>query len=265
MHRTSGEKKIGFLEADYEKLAEEVKSIDEKYNARPPEKIDLVPQRTGNPHKAAMENMIPFLDNEVPAPDKKASPETDAESQRPHRFDQSSGHQNAMSQASSIGRINDGNVSHYGETKREMGVGLGNSIWDSGQLQRLAEQPTSKEQVEDSKRKIEDRRAEAKVKEQNEISEIEASTDVRNPSSIAPASPALGKESRRTGPSQISVFDVLAGNMDFNEVPEKTEGELAVDARREQRGKKDRMASGPVTTKGMTSQLFDGLVGQEDK
>ena len=69
VQRVSGENSIGFLNIDYDKLGEEVKEINEAKNKKVEKPVQITKQMSGNMYK--QKSIINFLDNDVPAPEKR--------------------------------------------------------------------------------------------------------------------------------------------------------------------------------------------------
>lgn len=259
INKVSKENKISFLELDYDQLAKEVADINDKYNRKEEKPMRMAQHKTGNPHKTQANNKINFLEVDVPTPETKK--QTPINLEKPHKFDQSSGHANALSQSSYVGRLNDGTVKDTGGSGRGMKTRLSNSIWDSEVLQKLASEVTSKEKTNLIKQEKIDRKLAQQQKYQSEINNIAENIDTRGGATVTPLSQMSDKENRQTGPSTMSVWDFFAGKQDFNDIPEQTHGERAVQENKESREpKKEPRSQKPVTTKSMSEQLIENLL-----
>jgi len=138
----------------------------------------------------------------------------------------------------------------------------GNSIFDSEKLKRAFETgKDNREKTTETKQRVKDLRSNMRKDRMDEMIESMQGTDTRSASSVSSLSPSSDENTYRVPRNENSIF----GSGNFDNVPEKTDGEKVAEAARTPKEKdtswKER--KGTMRTSGMTSKLMDQLMGEE--
>ena len=142
-----------------------------------------------------------------------------------------------------------------------------NTVWNPDAIEKMTKDKGSDEESKENKESIKALRDKVRHADANKLAEQLKDTDTRNGSTVMPATSqqATSFNAQAEG-SGLSIFD---DSMDFDRVPEKTAGEkLTGVAKRRAQRKADRewaQKHGTTSTKKITSSMFDGLLGQNDK
>ena len=157
-----------------------------------------------------------------------------------------------------------GSITDTGGPRKHMGSITNNSIWDSGVLQNLAQTRSNDETTKEIKSGVQHLKNSMEEGRINEIVENLQNTDLRKDATIQSAGEFTERGANYKAPkNNLSIFD---NNLNFERVPEQTEGERAAE---ESRKEKDRIYDKRrvMSTKSMENSLFENLmqVGKKDE
>lgn len=260
LQRVGKENKIGFMEMDYDKLAKEVRDIDNKYNNREKVEQPIAKPTSGNLYRQQSHNMMAFLDgNSVPQPAEQKQPEIKAEAARKFtRPDVIMGSSNQIL-PSRGGEDRDGAA-----PQKQIKSETSNSIWENRKLIDMVEaaEKTSKERVAEQKQQQAERKQTMRQEANDRLVEQIQSVDQRKASNISkihesseqPQEPSYKQPTRN-----MSIFD----SADFERLAEKTDGERISEAKRNaQKDESWKLNQKQHTTKDVLNRLFDALSGE---
>jgi hypothetical protein len=255
------ENTIGFLEIDYEKLAQEIKEAKDARETRPAKPTRVVKPQTGNMYRRQSQSMIGFLEGDsVPAPERKA--ETPAPRQDENVASQKLSENPSMN-SKQVFSARSGKISDNGGPNQPK---TGNSIWEPDRIAKKIDDAelTNRERTKIAK----DERAEAVRSESQQrldamVESIrEAGIDQRKDATVKPIIQSGEPQAYASPNNAMSIFD----KGDFERVPEKTEGEKLADSKAARRAEIDdswRFGGKAVTSRDAVNRLFDGLMGDE--
>ena len=222
----NGENKIGFLDTDWKKLAQEVQGFKDAHEKKKNDLINkptvtIAKQTTGNMYQHKLRNSIPFLDNEVQKPEAKKAETIQAEPAHKlnSKFDQNPGMTGKSIMSAQCGEIRDtgGPIKHVGVTN-------GNSIWDSEVLARAYKELSNKEKTLQEKEAVVVARKTLRQQSNDSLVKALEEVDQRKDSQVTPIAEYAG--SKYQAPKHnMSIFDKTDNAAEFGRISEKTGGE----------------------------------------
>ena len=233
-------KTIPSFDVDYDALAQEVKTAEDKRQTREQKPTRVAKQTSGSLYPSGIdkEAVINFLENDVPQPEKKAEQPIEMKGTTKATYDFTSnphmGGSSVMSRA--------GGADTQKGPSRYMQSDTSNSIWDSEKLQRLAKEILTDggEQIRTSKESRQSVSKELEEARRNELVEALQDTDQRKASQV---SPITEQEDIGAGPPKkdLSIFDFIGQTepQEYTRVPEKTAGEELSEKRTQERQEVD--------------------------
>ncbi len=144
-------------------------------------------------------------------------------------------------------------VTDIGGPKKQIGSETSNSIWDSGNLEKLKNSVDNKEKTAKEREDINKLRKGMKQERLDEMVANLQDTDTRKTSTVNSMAPHAGSR-YKTPKNAISIFD----KGEFERVPEKTDGEKAAEQARKPR-KKDNIRKNEqqsFSNKDMINKIF---------
>ena len=261
-----GEDKIGFLSMDFEKLAQEVSAVNDKYNAPKAEKELVVTRRnSGNMYSQKNQNKIAFLDGKIDtAPEKVVdnSPIDSPTNKLATRFDPN----NRLHTEKAVARLSSSEgITDIGGPVKYMKSESAPSIWDNDKLQNLAKQADSRDVIRQEKEATIERSKSMRQEGVDNLVKALADVDQRKASNISPAGDQIVSEdsARFTKVTRnISIFDVMEQKPEFARLAEKTLGEKMSEEKAKKSAEKDnswKNGGKVVSSKDATNRLFDTL------
>ena len=273
----TAEGNVNFLGIDWDRIAKEAAATDAKYNGpKKQEPLRVSQTNRGNMYSQKNQHRISFLENDVPTPVQKEA-ET-VEKSLPSRMSSngsiSSDHLQSSRAVARLSSVDgDGSVSNFGGPSRYMKSETAPSIWDSGKLQRAAQQMAdSRKSIHEEKEAQQQYRRSVRQQALDNLVEGLASVDTRKASHVSTASDQtvpseVSDQVRYTRETRnISIFDSMENQKDFARLNSMTAGErlsARKKAEREQRDQSWRDGGRSVNTKQYVSNLFDMLSNQE--
>lgn len=263
IQRISSEGDIPSLKIDWTKVAEEVKAIDEKHNGvRKQEDPKLAKQTPGNMYVVKNQHRAGFLENDIPAPEKKA--ETEMEQSLPKKLSRFHDPENRLQGRSSIAPAyyqSGHGVQDVGGPKKFIKSESSPTIFDTDKLIRLFDKPSAKEETKSEKEHIAKVHSTLREERTRQIVDALQEVDQRKSSSVTPSGDQqVSSEQSRFGKpkNHIGLFD----RGEFDNLPELTAGEKLSKAKRERVAKKDdswRYKAGSINTRQILERFVNDL------
>jgi len=150
-----------------------------------------------------------------------------------------------------------------GSPSQFMGKSSNNSIWDSEVIERLSSKKGGDEIIKEAREKqysVEQERAKDRMDGiVNELKDVDLRKDA---SIVSCGSYNEGVSNYKAPTNAISIFDT---DFNFGKIPEKTEGEKIVEARRNPKEKdKSSVSNKQVSTSGIMDKLYESLTSEKN-
>lgn len=275
-NRNGGENVIGFLNTDFEKLASEVKATNNKYNTPKEQRLNVSKQTAGSMYSQKNQHRIEFLDgNSVPAPAVKEAEKVDPvlPSKLPSNYS-SYDPQNRLQNDKAVARLSsvgEGGVGEYGGPSRQIKSESAPSIWDSEKLVRMRAEIDAKTATQQEKAAQQEYRKTVRQQAHDKLVEALQNVDTRKASNVSSAADqTVSDDSARFGHTRrnLSIFDTMSGQTEFNSLPAKTAGEQLSAKKEEARSAKDeswRSGGRVMSSKDSMNRLFDIMMESSQK
>lgn len=260
-----GENSItSIFDTDWNQFAKEAETINDKYNEKKEEEVRVAKQTSGSMYSTQNQHRInfPFDENGgVIQPEaKQENFKAAAPSNRLQRdFDPN---KNSYTQSSkSVSSVE--HTASEGSNKKYTKIETSNSIWDSDKLKRLA--GVKDYDPAEEKAAIAEERRTMRQSAHDKIVENLSSVDQRKASQVNSITSSEEADSKYIkAKANLSIFDNLSDNQEFNRLPEQTAGEKIAEQKKE---RKEHVAqdtswkenSKVVSSKSVVSSLFDSL------
>ena len=156
----------------------------------------------------------------------------------------------------SAGRAASGGVTDIGGSTKYMGAETKNSIWDSEKIDKLIGSKDNGEKIREEREGLERVRNGLKQESLDNLAEALSETETRKDATVTSVGEFSGS-SFKAPKNNLSIFDTNV----FEDMPEKTEGEIVAENARKEKEKDDSWKDHRGTRKmsGLVDSLFENL------